>query len=201
MSETPQQKREVAHQQKLINETHVSAAKLPLHSKLRIYLADLNARRRARIETILHPGPRVISATGLKMIEDFEGFSATQYNDGTGTMTIGFGTTSADVSPLPGRLTRSQAEQLLRTKLNAKYAPAVRALGVPLTQNQFDALCSFVYNLGPGVIDYGSHMGNLLRAKRFREAADLMLQFDHAGGQVMLGLQRRRAAERALFLR
>lgn len=54
------------------------------------------------------------SENGLRLIEGFEAFRPYQYNDGAGVMTIGFGTTSADVSPLPTSLSRADAEQLLR---------------------------------------------------------------------------------------
>jgi hypothetical protein len=51
------------------------------------------------------------------------------------------------------------------------------------------------------VLDAGTTMGRLLREKRFHEAADHMLGYDHAGGVVLEGLQRRRQQERALFLK
>ncbi len=142
-----------------------------------------------------------VSERGLKLIELFEGFSPTQYDDGTGTMTIGYGTTAADISPLPRYLTRQQAEDLLREKLARKYVPSIAALHIPLNQNQIDALASFVYNLGTGFLEPGYTMGRLLRARAYRAAADAMLQYDHVGGQVWQGLKVRRENERALFLR
>src|SRR2546423_225409 len=95
-----------------------------------------------------------ISGNGLRLIEGFEGFVSHRYDDGTGVITIGYGTTGADVSPLPTFLTRAQAEQLLREKLVRKYEPAVNGLGVPLNQNQFDALVSLVYNCGTGAMQW-----------------------------------------------
>jgi GH24 family phage-related lysozyme (muramidase) len=139
-----------------------------------------------------------ISENGLRLIERFEGFVDHQYNDGTGVMTIGYGTTAADVSPLPRFLTQSEAEQLLREKLARKYEPAVNALGVPLNQNEFDALVSFVYNCGPGAMQW--QIGRDLRARNYAAAADDFGRYVVAGGRVLTGLVRRRAAERALFL-
>jgi lysozyme len=139
-----------------------------------------------------------ISENGLRMIERFEGFVDHQYNDGTGVMTIGYGTTSADISPLPRSLTQAQAEQLLRERLARKYEPAVNGLGVPLTQNQFDALMSLVYNCGPGAMQW--QIGRDLRAQNYRAAADCFGRYVVAGGRVLAGLVARRAAERALFL-
>lgn len=141
-----------------------------------------------------------ISKSGLRLIEQFEGFSASIYHDSVGVATIGYGTTSADVNPLPRHLTQHQAEQLLARKLNEKYGAAINALRLPFNQNQFDALCSFTYNLGSGVLSSGYTVGRLLRGRQWRAAADSMLQYDHAGGQVLAGLSRRRRAERSLFL-
>ena len=141
-----------------------------------------------------------ISPNGLHLIEEFEGFSATQYNDGTGVMTIGFGTTSADVNPLPKEVTREEAEYMLKIELGEKYEPAINALNVPLNQNQYDALCSFVYNLGPGILEPQHTIGALLRARDYAGAANALLLYDDPGTNVTAGLRRRREAERTLFL-
>ena len=69
---------------------------------------------------------------------------------------------------------------------------------MPLNKNQIDALCSFVWNLGPGSMSWD--VGRLLRARNYEGAANAMLAYDRAGGQVLPGLVRRRQAERALFL-
>lgn len=140
-----------------------------------------------------------ISVAGLRLIESFEGFSATIYHDSVGVPTIGYGTTAADTFPLPTHVTRAQAEAMLAHHLLTKYEPSVRALGIPLTQHEFDALCSFAYNLGPGIFS-GSTIGGRLHARDYRGAANAMLMYDHAGGQVLQGLLNRRKAERALFL-
>lgn len=145
--------------------------------------------------------PRMqISVDGLHLIESFEGFSAVQYLDSVRVPTIGYGTTAADISPLPQHCTRAQAEKWLAGHIQSKYAPAVLSLGVPLNQHQFDALCSFAYNLGPGSMSASWTIGRLLRDRQYRAAADSMLMYDRAGGVVLLGLERRRQAERALFL-
>jgi GH24 family phage-related lysozyme (muramidase) len=139
-----------------------------------------------------------ISEDGLRLIERFEGFVDHQYDDGTGVMTIGYGTTAADISPLPTFLSQPEAEQLLREKLAAKYEPAVNALGIPLNQNQFDALISLVYNCGPAALQW--QIGRDLRARNYAAAADDFGHYVMAGGRVLQGLVNRRAAERALFL-
>lgn len=151
------------------------------------------------------PGVEV-SSRGVNFIKRYEGYIGHVYHDAVGVPTVGYGHT--ENVPGSGRwlphqkeayfLTEPEAAELLRRDLNAHYAPYVRALHVRLSQNQFDALTSFVYNAGPGGIQ-GS-IGSYLRAGQYRSAANSLLQWDHAGGQVLLGLQRRREAERHLFL-
>lgn len=116
--------------------------------------------------------------------------------------TIGFGQTRYKGGPVPAGLTWTLAEaeaDLARSLAEDGYEAAVNALGVTLNQNQFDALCSFVYNLGPGSMQWD--VGRDIKAGNFQAAADAMLQYDHAGGVRILGLTRRREAERALFLK
>lgn len=141
-----------------------------------------------------------ISPNGVAFIKGFEGFSSAPYDDGTGVWTIGYGHIEG-VTPRSPHITEPQAARLLQRDLDRNYAPAVNQLGLPLNQNQFDALVSVVYNLGVGIIGPQHDMGRLLRARQYRQAADSFLEYDHAGGVVMEGLRRRRAAERALFLK
>lgn len=138
-----------------------------------------------------------ITEAGLKLIEAFEGYSGTQYRDAVGVPTIGYGTTASVVSPLPQTCTRAEAEGWLRKYVAESCEPAVNGLGVPLNSNQFDALCSLVYNCGPGVLD--GTIGQNLRAKNYNAAANAFMLYVHAGGQVLQGLVNRRAAEKALF--
>ncbi|MCY1305462.1 Lysozyme RrrD [compost metagenome] len=70
---------------------------------------------------------------------------------------------------------------------------------VPLSQGQFDALASFVFNLGSGNLQCSTLLRKL-NAKDYAGAADEFPRWNKAGGKVLAGLTRRRAAERALFL-
>lgn len=135
----------------------------------------------------------------LEIIEQFEGFSSHIYHDSVGVRTIGFGTTEADVSPLPAFMNRHTAELFLAKRLQGKYLPPIDALGVKFNDNQKSALLSFDYNLGPNIFN-GTDIGTALRAHHFLEAANDMLEFDHAGGVVLPGLLFRRRDERRLFL-
>jgi lysozyme len=149
---------------------------------------------------VAHNGPLHISEAGIALIAQFEGYVDHRYLDSVGVPTIGFGTTAAVVNPVPATCTRPEAEEWLRTSMARQYEPAINAIGVPLTQNQFDALCSFVYNVGPGGVSAGTGVGRALRARDYRAAADDLLEWDLAGGHPLAGLVRRRQAERQLFL-
>lgn len=143
-----------------------------------------------------------ISQHGLDFVATFEGGQSSDglfhaYWDPYGRVwTIGYGETEGVHSGMTW--TKAQAENDLKSRMVREYEPAIKGLGVPLNQNQFDALCSFVWNLGPGSMQWD--VGRLLRQREYAAAANAMLQYDRAGGVVLAGLSRRRQAERALFL-
>ena len=72
---------------------------------------------------------------------------------------------------------------------------AVNGLGVPLNQNQFDALVSFTYNLGPGWTVQKTGIRDALRARRYKDVPREMKKWVKAGGRTLPGLVRRRNAE------
>lgn len=139
-----------------------------------------------------------ISENGLKLIEQFEGYSATPYWDHFGRVwTRGYGETEG-IGPNSPRLTPQEAENNLRRLVQERYEPSIAALGVELNQNQWDALCSFAWNLGAGI--FTGELRDALERHDWQSAASQMLLYDHAGGQVLEGLARRRRIEAALFL-
>ena len=92
-----------------------------------------------------------------------------------------------------------QANDLLETQVNEKYAPAVvRLVKVPLNQNQFDALVSFVYNLGEGALA-SSTLLKLLNQGDYDSVPAQMMRWTKANGVDLPGLVRRRKAEADLF--
>ncbi len=142
-----------------------------------------------------------VSDAGVRLIKEFEGFphGGRPYRDIVGVWTIGYGHTEG-VGPQSKRLTQQEASELLHQDLDKRYARAVDALQLPLTQHQFDALVSFVFNCGPGAISARMKIGRELRAMHWNAAADALLAWDKAGGVRVAGLTRRRRAERAMFL-
>jgi lysozyme len=165
---------------------------------------------------LLPAAQRRLSDAAIALIEAFEGFRPTPYDDPAGHATVGYGhllhfgpVTAADRRGVwvkgqrePGRLTAAEARELLRQELAADYEPAVAALGLPLAQQQHDALVSFVFNVGTGALGAQTGVGRALRERRWHDAADELLRWDKAGSppKPLAGLTRRRQAERSLFL-
>ncbi len=146
---------------------------------------------------------KTTSNAGLNLIKGFEGKRLNAYDDGVGVWTIGYGTIKYPNSVRVKKgdtCTEQQAEDYLRNDL-AKFEAAINKLvKVPLTQNQFDALASFTYNLGETNLTNSTLLKKLNKGD-YQGAADQFLVWNRAGGKVMKGLVRRREAERALFLK
>lgn len=153
------------------------------------------------------------SQTGLNLIEEFEGCILGAYDDATdrvvpaggssrGTLTIGYGHTS-DAGPpkvyVGQRITKQQANEILASDLAKVEQQVSSRVKVPLNQNQFDALVSFTFNVGPGALSRSGVLKNV-NAQKWQAAADAFMQWTRGNGQVLQGLVRRRKAERALFL-
>jgi GH24 family phage-related lysozyme (muramidase) len=127
------------------------------------------------------------------------------YNDPAGHCTIGIGhlvhkgrCNGSEPAAFKRGLTRDQAYALLQRDAQ-RMEKAVNALGVPLNQNQFDALVSFTYNLGPGWTVEKTGIRDALRARRYRDVPREMQKWVKANGQTLPGLVRRRKAEGRLF--
>lgn len=142
-----------------------------------------------------------INKESLSLIKEFEGLELEAYADPVGVWTIGYGHTAAAGPPAPKKgmkITVQQAEALLLNDL-VKYENAVRKyVKVPLNDNQYGALVSFTYNLGPGNFA-NSTLLRRVNAKDFVGAAREFGKWNKAKGKILKGLTRRRAAEAALF--
>jgi len=89
--------------------------------------------------------------------------------------------------------------ELLRQDIGTAEAAIDSKVTVDLTQNAYDSLCSFVFNVGTEAFG-NSTLLRLLNAGDAAGAADQFLQWDHGGGKVLAGLLNRRKAEREMFL-
>lgn len=148
---------------------------------------------------------RSINPEGLALIKEYEGFRGKPYLCPASKPTIGYGATHyADGTPVTMKdkeISKDQASLLLQQMLNEEYCPKVESLvKVPLTDNQFAAIVSFTYNLGATNLKQSTLL-NCLNHKNYNDAAEQFGKWVKAGGQTLPGLVRRRAAEKALFLK
>ena len=147
-------------------------------------------------------------ATHLK---EFEGLRLRAYDDLhpqrkiydtsqiAGTLTIGFGHTGAGVYP-GAIITEAEALKLLSVDVEKFASGVARYVEVPLSDNERAALVSFAYNVGLGNFRRSTLLKKLNRNDRQGAAAEFP-KWRKSKGRVLRGLIRRRAAERALFLR
>jgi lysozyme len=140
------------------------------------------------------------SIKGRLLIEQFEGLYLTAYDDGFGTLTIGYGHTTAAGLPqvtVGQTITKEEADTILSTDLEKVELIVTELVHVELTQSMFDALVSFEFNTGAL---RGSTLLKYLNEGNIHAAADQFLLWDHAKGRVVEGLLKRREAEKELFL-
>lgn len=138
------------------------------------------------------------SASGLALIKRHEGFRPTAYKCPGGVWTIGYGHTR-NVSE-GDTTTLAQANDWLAEDIQSAEKAVLRYVTVPLTQNQFDALVSFTFNLGAGALAESTLLRKL-NDGGYDVAANEFPRWVKAKGRVQAGLVARRAEERELFLR
>lgn len=155
------------------------------------------------------PGCGGINDAGVALIKEFEGYQKNPYKDPVGLWTVGYGhlcgggkDSKCSDTGFSYPLTEATATALLKKDL-PKYTVCLRdnlnASKVKLNQNQWAALTSFVFNLGCGNFRSSRLMKRLNNGEAPNTviAAELPL-WNKAGGKVLPGLVRRRAAEVAL---
>ena len=136
------------------------------------------------------------SAAGIQLIKEFEGFRARAYVCPAGVLTIGYGTTR---NVYRGQvITEQQATHLLYQDVVHFENEVKKSVKVPLTQYQFDALISFVYNVGSGNFR-SSTLLRRLNDSGYSEVPGQLLRWNRAKGRVLEGLTRRRTSEGHLW--
>ena len=137
------------------------------------------------------------SQRGLNLIKSFEGLRLQAYQDSVGVWTIGYGATRGVKAGMS--ITKEQAERMLLNDVQ-RFEPEIeRLVTAKLSQNQWDALICFTYNLGAANLE-SSTLRRLLNDGDYAGAAAQFPRWTKAGGRELPGLVRRRAAERNLFL-
>ena len=136
------------------------------------------------------------SEVGIELIKEFEGCRQVAYQDSVGVWTIGYGHTK-DV--YEGQLAiKKTCDRFLQEDLEEFEDYVNRLVKVPLTQNQFDALVAWTFNLGPTNLNE-STMLRKLNYGDYESVPNEMRRWNKAGGEVLNGLVRRRDAEANLF--
>ena len=142
-----------------------------------------------------------ISNKGLQLIRKYEGCKTTPYRCPAGLYTVGYGHVIGNGLQLPDQFNRTfslgEINELLRTDLARFEQGVLRYCPVYLTQCQFDALVSFSFNLGLGVLQRSTLRQKINRGDA--DAAKVILKYNMAGGRILKGLIRRRQAEYRLF--
>jgi len=140
---------------------------------------------------------KTYSEAGLALTKSFEGLNLAAYVDQRGVWTIGYGHTGPNVHA-GLRITEEEAEVFLESDIAGAVAGVNRLVTTPLTQNQFDALVDFTFNLGCASLMHSTLLRRV-NAGEFAEASREFLLWDHIRGRVVPGLLRRRQAEMEMF--
>lgn len=147
------------------------------------------------------------SKNGQRLIKQFEGLKLVAYQCSAGVWTIGWGTTRIKGKPVTEglKITLEQAQEYFTADLVPLEKAIATFVKVPLTQNQFDALVSFIYNIGIGGFANSSAL-LFLNKKEYKICASRMLLWNKTTDPktkklvVSPGLINRRKQESALFL-
>ena len=136
------------------------------------------------------------SNTGIDLIKHFEGCELKAYICPANVWTIGYGHTKG---VLDGDvITETQAHEMLVEELIEYENYINNAVTVSLNQNQFDAMVSWVYNLGSGNLN-SSTLLKVLNSGDYAGVPEQIMRWNKAGGKVLAGLTKRRQAEADLF--
>lgn len=138
------------------------------------------------------------SQAGIDLTKDFEGCRLKAYQDQKKVWTIGYGHTKGVKQGMT--CTQEQAEEWLREDVGEAEATVARLVKVPITQNQYDALVDFCFNLGTKNF-YISTLRKLLNKSDYQGCANEFEKWNLVDGLVNAGIIRRRKAEKALFLK
>ena len=137
-----------------------------------------------------------ISQEGIALIKKFEGCELEAYKCAAGVWTIGYGSTKGVKEG--DTISEEDADNLLLEEMHEYEGYINDMVTVDLKQNEFDALVSWVFNLGPSNLS-SSTLLSRLNNKVWDDVPNQIKRWNKAGGQVKQGLVRRREAEALLF--
>jgi len=137
------------------------------------------------------------SDRGRQLIKRYEGLRLSAYVCPAGRLTIGWGHTRGVCAGQ--RITEQQAEAML-TADTAPIEQLLNALGINFRQEQFDALVSWIFNLGYGNFSHSTLLKRIQAGASDEEIADQMVRWTFAGGRQLRGLMERRVSEANTFV-
>ena len=144
----------------------------------------------------------IASQKCIALIKQFEGFRTKPYLCPAGVWTIGYGSTryesGAPVKPSDAPIDEARAISIMQSTLKSYEAAVTRYVTVKLTQNQFDALVDFAYNLGNKAL-LNSTLLKRINEGNFLAANNEFRKWVYGNGIKLAGLVKRREAERILF--
>jgi len=139
-----------------------------------------------------------INEAGIELVKSFEQCRLVAYLPTPDDVpTLGWGHTQG--VEMGDTCTQEMADQWLMEDLRRVENCIHQSVSADLTENEFAALCSFVYNVGCGAF-LGSTLLRLINDGRIDEASFQFSRWSKQNGKVLAGLTRRRAAEAALFI-
>ena len=137
------------------------------------------------------------SSKGLQLIKDFEGLRLFAYRCPAGVPTIGYGHTRG--VRMGQAITERQAEDFLKEDLRP-VEKCLNDVGINFRQEQFDALASWIFNLGTGNFQHSTLLNKICADAPDGEIAEQILKWVNANGRPLAGLKRRRMDEANMFL-
>lgn len=141
-----------------------------------------------------------LSQSGADFIQRHEGLRVEAYKDVGGLWTIGYGHLLPQDKDWSGhRITIEEAKQMFAFDVKEAEDAVNRLVKVPLTQNQFDALVSWTFNLGAGNLEK-STMLQVLNSGNYEEVPNQIKRWVYVGGELSNGLVNRRQDEANLFV-
>lgn len=132
------------------------------------------------------------------MVAHFEGYRPFIYKDAVGIPTVGYGHVVKKGERIPQPLLPKDAYALLMQDLNAHANVMSKDIKVPLRQNQYDALASFVFNVGNGKFKTSTVLKQV-NAKDHTSVPNQLKRYVYAGGKLLTGLVNRREQESNLY--
>jgi lysozyme len=144
-----------------------------------------------------------LDENGYRLICEFEGLSLKPYLDSIKVPTIGYGNTyyldGKRVTMLDENITKEQAFEMFK-EIADRFAKKVNSLITSqLTQNQFNSLVSFAYNVGTGNFQSSTLLKKLNKNPKDISISLEFLKWNKAGGKIIAGLTSRRNKESKIY--